>query len=243
MDLTPQLKDATEAIQYVPPLTDAIANLLQTPTGWAAIAAFFFWLIVNKDFSHIFDILERKEKRKFEHLDLYVTKPELADSESVKVLSDLRDAHFFNIATGIYAEKKLRSALINLHNCTSHHISWGQIRRAFPYLEVSEDKTIVIRRQTNFEKIGYWYNQSIGYISLLLAASLLSLFFIATPKSLGSFAWCIGGGLIMIIFAMFVFAQNWPVLAAKKIQKELCRESMLGKENAHSSIMRADSTI
>lgn len=221
MDLAPQLKDATEAIQHVPPLADAITNLLQTPTGWIAIAAFFFWLIVNKDFSHLFDILERKERRRSEHLDIYVAKPELADSESIKTLSDLRDAHYFKIATGIYAEKKLRYALINLHNRTSHHISWEKIRRAFSYIEINNDGTIVIRNLTRFESIGYWYNEIVGYASLLFAAGFLSLFFMITPKTLSTFAWGIGSSLTAVLFAMFVFAQNWPILAAKSIQKEL----------------------
>jgi hypothetical protein len=232
VDLAPQIKDATAVIQHVTPLADAIANLFQTPTGWVAIPAFFFWLIVNKDFSHLFDILERKEKKRAEQLDLYVAKPELADSESLKVLSDLRDAHYFKIATGIYAEKKVRRALINLHNHTSHHINWRQIQRAFPYIEVKEDESIIIRRMTSFEAIGYWYNQIVGYFSLLFAAAIFTLFLFVTPRTFGNVSLGVIGGLIMIFFALFVFAQNWPLLAARKIQHELMTRAASVENNA-----------
>lgn len=221
MELTAQLKDATEAAQQVVPLADAVTNLLQTPVGLIAAVLFFLWLLVNKDFSHLFDLFERKEKKRSEQLDQYVSKPELADPDSVRVLSDLRDAHYFKIATGIYAEKKLRKALITLHNRASHHISWQQIRRAFQYIEISGDEALVIRQFTLFELIGYGYNQLVGYTCLLFAAGLFGLFLIANPKTLSSFAWCVGGGLSSILFAMFVLSQNWPIHAAKKIRKEL----------------------
>lgn len=221
MELTAQLKDATEATQQVIPLADALANLLQTPAGLIAIAMFFFWLLVNKDFSHLLELFERKEKKRSEQLDLYVSKPELADADSITVLSDLRDAHYFKVATGIYAEKKLRSALITLHNQTSHHISWQQIKRAFQYIEIGENNTLEIRELTTIEVLGYWYNQLVGYASALFAACIFGLFVITSPKTLASFAWGIGGGLGVIFFAMFVLSQNWPIHAAKQIRKEL----------------------
>lgn len=223
MALAPQIKDATEAIQQVPPLVDALANLLQTPSGWVVLAAFFLWLLVNKDFSHLFDFMERKERRRFEHLDLYVTKPELADEESVKVLRDLRDAHYFKIATGIYAEKNLRSALIALHNRTSHLVGWSSIRRAFPYIQANNRREVKIRELTGFEKFGYWYNQFVGYTSLFAAAGILSLFVISSSKTFTSLAWGVGGTLAVVFFAMFVFSQNWPEYAARRIQKELAK--------------------
>lgn len=223
MNLVPDVKDATEAIQQVPPLVEAIVSLLQTPAGWFVLAVLFFWLLVNKDFSHIFDMFERKERRQFEYLDLYIAKSELADEESVKVLRDLRDAHYFKVATGIYAEKKLRRALINLHDRTSHFISWTQIRRAFRYIETSEDGIVEIRKLRKFEAIGYWYNELIAYVCLLLAAGLLNLFLFSDGRNSTSVAWGIISPLAAVFFAMFVFAQNWPILAARRIQKELMK--------------------
>lgn len=112
------------ATQQVIPLADALANLLQTPAGLIAVVVFFLWLLVNKDFSHLFELFERKEKRRSEQLDLYVSKPELADANSIKVLSDLRDAHYFKVATGIL----LRQALEKDDGVFAQSLSWRVCR-------------------------------------------------------------------------------------------------------------------
>jgi len=223
MELTSQIKDATEAIHQLPPLVDGLVTLLKTPAGWFVLTAFFIWLLINKDFSRIFDFKDRRERQRFEHLDLYVNKPELADEDSVKALRDLRDAHYFKIATGIYAEKSLRKALIKLHDQTSHNVSWSSIRRAYQYIQADGNQNVTVRELTIFEKFGYWYNQIVGYVSLLAAASILSLFVLSSNKSIASFAWGVGGALATVFFAMFVFAQNWPEHAAKRIQREMTK--------------------
>ncbi len=232
MDIALQFKDETETFQQVTSLTNTIISALQSPEGWIIVPIFFFWLIVNKDFSHVFDILERKEKRRAEQLEFYVTKPEIADSETISVLNDLRDTHYFKVATGIYAEKKLRHALINLHNSTSHNVSWRQIRRAFRYIEMNKDGSIAIRRMTIFEIIGYWYNQIVGYIIFLFAAVILALYVFLMPRTFSNVASGILGSLVIILFAMFVFAQNWPILAARKIQNELASKTTPIDDNA-----------
>lgn len=225
MDIAPQVKDATEAIQHLPPLLNAISSLFQRPVGWALLAALFVWLLLNKDFSKFFDFFERKEKRRSEHLDLYVSKSELADEESIRVLRDLRDAEYFKIATGIYAEKRLRRALIGLHERTSHHTTWGHIRRAIQFLEADKQGNVSVRDFTRFETIGYWYNQIIGYASLLLAAGIISLLLLSYIKGPSAVAISIGGSFAIILFAMFAFAQNWPVQAAKRIKAEISEEN------------------
>lgn len=225
MDFAPKVKDATEAIQQFPPLVDAILNILSTPAGWVVLAALFLWLLVNKNFVHLFDIFERKERRRFEYLDLYIAKPELADAEALKVLRDFRDAHYFKVATRIDAKGKFRSALIVLHERTSHIVSWGLIRRAIPYIEVDQDGKVSIRERTTFETIGYRYNQLVGYVSLLAAAGIFSLFIFTNGKTLAALVWGVGGSFGVVFFAIFVFAQNWPVHAATCIKMELSRSS------------------
>lgn len=231
MEFAPQVRDATEAIQQVPPLVGAILNLLQTPAGWAVLAALFFWFLVNKDFSHVFGFLERRERRRFEYLDLYIAKHEVADEGAVKVLRDLRDAHYFKIGTGIYAEKKLRIALIGLHERISYIVSWRQIRRAVPYIEADQNGNISIRKLSRVEIVGYWYNQLVGYASLLVAAGTFSFLIFLKGMTLSALMWCIGGGLAALFFAIFVFAQNLPANSAKRIHKELKQSNLSEEQN------------
>lgn len=221
MPLTPKIQDTNDALEHLPQLANTISNCLQTPAGWIALTVFIFWMLITKDFSHIFNIVGRKEKEKIEHLDLYVTKPELADSESIRVLRDLRDAHYFKVATGIYAEKKLRNALINLHEQTSYLINWRQIRRAWLYFEVDKDERIAVREPTFFEFFEYWCNQISGYVLFLAAAGMFSLFVLIEERTLSTVLSYFGGLIVFILLAMFAFAQNWSFNAAKSIRSEI----------------------
>ncbi|GAB2180865.1 hypothetical protein DLREEDagrD3_10880 [Denitratisoma sp. agr-D3] len=219
MELAPQVEDLAKAIQSLPSLLDAVSTL--PLSGWIVLVAFFLWLLANKNIPRVFDVLERKEKRRLEQFDAYVSSPNSGDANTIKVIQDLRDAHYFKIATGIYAESRVRNAFIKLHEATSHLITWRHICRAHPYLKVAADETVTVRELDFSEKLSYWYNQLSAYFFLLLSATLISLVILSGSKTLTSFSYGFGGGIVSALFAMFIFSQNWPVHAAKKIAKEL----------------------
>lgn len=219
MELAPQVEDLAKAIQSLPSLLDAVSTL--PLSGWIVLVAFFLWLLANKNIPRVFDVLERKEKRRLEQFDAYVSSPNAGDSNTTKVIRDLRDAHYFKIATGIYAESRVRNAFIKLHEATSHLITWRHICRAHPYLKVAEDETVTVRELDYSEKLSYWYNQLSAYFFLLLSATLISLVILSESKTLTSVSFGFGGGVLSALFAMFIFSQNLPVHAAKKIAKEL----------------------
>ncbi len=230
MDLTPQVKDATDAIHSFPALADAVLDLLRTPAGWFASAAVLVWFLVNKKLYRVFDVAENRERRRLDHLDSYVTKPEAADAESMAVLRDLRDAHYFKIGTGIYAERRLRASLIWLHLKTSHLINWCQIRKALSFIEPNSDGTASIRDLRFTEKVGFYYNETVAYLSLLPAAGTFVLFLSSNLRTLSAFGWGFGVSLGAFIFAMFVFAQNIPERASRRIKKELAAVTASEKE-------------
>jgi hypothetical protein len=221
MDFLSQIKEATEALQKLPTLLDAAWGVFQTPSGWFVLLPLIFWFFVNKDLSHLFDLFERRGRRRLECLDTYVSKPDVADSESIQALCDIRDAHYFKIGTGIYAERKLRLVLIALHGNTSHFVSWRHIQRAFEYIEIDDKNNISIRKMTKFENVGYWYNQVVGYTFMLVAAVVFSFSIFLSLKTPSSLLWGMAGALLALILAVFVLAQNWSAHAAKLINKEL----------------------
>lgn len=221
MTLAPQLKDVTDAVNQIPTLANAIADLSVTPVGIVGLIVVLLWILVNKDFSHILGMLERKEKRRLEYLDAYVGKPELGDLEAVEVLKDLRDAHYFKLATGIYAEKKSRSALVKLYSRTSHRISWREIGKAFTYIEFDTFENSTIRIPTAIDNIGYWYNQFVGFVCLLAASGFLLFIQFSSSKTIGTLALGFIGVFFLVFVAVFSFIQNEPLHSAKRIQKEI----------------------
>lgn len=219
MELAPQVEDLAKTIQSLPSLLGAVSSL--PLSGWVVLVAFFLWLLANKNLPQVFDLFDRKEKRLLERLETYVSSPEAGEPKTMKAVRDIRDAHYFKVATGIYAEARVRNAYIELHGRTSHLITWRHICRAHPYLEVAADETITVRVMDFAESLSYWYNQIVAYGSLLVSAALVSLVILSGSKTLSSFSVGFGGAILSALFAAFVFSQNWPVHAAKKIAREL----------------------
>jgi hypothetical protein len=223
VELTPLVKDSTEAIQALPNFAEAITSLVKTPGGIVLALLLFLWLVVNSDYSRMLEMLEYKKRRRLEQINEYVASPDLADPETITAVKDLRDTHYFKVATGIYAEGVTRSGLIKAHQILSHSVTWTHIRRAHPYIYVAADQSITIRELTIFEKFGYWYNQFVAYACMGFAALWGAMVIITGNKSASSFLLGFGGAGLVVLFAMFVFYQNWPVHAKDRIAKELRR--------------------
>jgi hypothetical protein len=228
MDLASQIKNTTEAIQNLPYLLSAVYALVTTTGGVVLLTLFclcFLLILANRGFfSRAFDILERKERRRLEQINEYVSSHDAADPETIKVVRDLRDAHYFNIATGIYAENRTRSAFIKLHQASSHCIAWKHINRARLYIDIAADETITIRDLTRSEKLGYWYNQIVAYGSLFFSVLLfITTFVLSDTKTMTSFWGSFGISIFLVMLAVFVFFQNMPIYAKDLISKELER--------------------
>lgn len=166
---------------------------------------------------------------------MYMSNQEAANEDVLKVIKDLRDAQYFKVATGIYAEKSLRESLIYLHEKTSHSITWTNIKRSLPYLSATSDTKIEVRKQKCTEKIGYWYNIGVGSLFFCFAIVIFLAFFLVSPGSVGII---VGGATLSLLcafFAFFVFSQNWPVTSAKKIKEELHKVGQ-GNPNPNSEV-------
>lgn len=232
MELTPKVKDAADAINSLPSLVNDVMGLLQTPTGWAVLTALFVWFVFNKRLYRVFDIAEIRQRRRLEYLDSYVSKPTLADASSIDVMRDLRDAHYFKIGTGIYAESRLRSCLIQLRAKTSHDISWKQIGKALPFIKAKPDGSVSVRDLSAIEKLGFWYNELVAYLFLLSAAGILALLFLSDVRTVGAVALGAASTLAMFAFAMFLFSQGAPARIAKRIQTQLAADPAPDQPNA-----------
>lgn len=220
-DKTTAVNDAIEAVNSIPKFIDAITELLNTPYGWIALAAVLVWIFLNKNLISIFLEPNKKEIHKIERLDSYVENPEAADKLTLQAIKDLRDAHYFKIATGIYAEKNLREALIKLHNKHSPTINWTHIKRALPYIETNKGTETSVRKTTISETIGYYYNLSTGILFLFLSIAALVAFISTGKLNLISVLTGAGSALFSFAFALFVFSQNFPEKSAKLIRNTI----------------------
>jgi hypothetical protein len=224
MSLAEKTKDITEAVTQWSKLADEVFNLLQTPVGWILITMFIFWLLITKDFSHLFYILERKDKKLLDRLDLYISKPEWADKETFKALADIRDTHYFKMATGIYASKNIRNALIELNNYQLENISWHKICQANKYIKINKKNQIFIRSLTRGEKIEYVFHIFLG-AAILALALLVCILAVFKGNTLGLKAFVSIYVVALVFGAAGVLKQNWSANAAKQIRKELAKNT------------------
>ncbi|GAA5784874.1 hypothetical protein [Chitiniphilus shinanonensis] len=217
-----QVKDATEAVQQLPRLVEAIVAVSQSPLVMLIVAFIFaLWVFAKKDFSYIFGFIERKRSKRLGHLNDYVERPELADSEAMQVLRDLRDAHYFKVATGIYAEKGFRKSLIKLHQDTSHLIGWPTIRSALAFIEIGSDGEAKVREPFLRENIERWYNNFTSGFFFVVGVFWLIFYWWVEKRTMEGVA--IGfAAFVLFVGGAFIFRfQNFPYLASRKIKKEL----------------------
>jgi len=230
-DITKGIEGATSVLKSIPDFIKAFTEVMQTPYGWIFLAIILIWFVLNKDLTNLINLFESKEKKRLDKLETYVSNSETADSEALEVIKDLRDAYYFKVATNIYAEKSLRDSLISLHKKTSHTISWVNIKRAMPYIEVSSNSLISIRKEKLSEKIGYYYNLFTGWLFLGFSVALFLVFMFAENKDINQIALWLFSTSFCAIFAIFVFSQNFSIASANKIKKELTLRQSSEDEN------------
>ncbi|PSU27151.1 hypothetical protein [Photobacterium lutimaris] len=215
------IEQVTEVVKSIPEFVDAIGNIIQTPSGFIITTIVLLWLVLNRDFSKIFNLIERKETKRLEKLELYLSQESTADSSCLAVIKKQRNTYYFKVATRIYAEKTLRNSLISLHDRTSHNINWTTIRRAQPYLDLNSNNEVFVRDKTWNEKLGFYYNIFIaGMFSLIAVGCILLLVFSPVANFLNVVK-LIGSAIALGVFALFILAQNFPVYAARKIAEEI----------------------
>ena len=223
MGLSDKVQDTTEALKNVEPLVAMVMSILKTPTGWVLVVGWIVWLILNKNLLHLFDFFERGEKKKLTGIDEYVSKPDIADSDILKVVLESRNAYYFKVATGINTEKRLRDALIKLHASSSSEMTWTRIRRAHPYIKLGSGDNITIEI-SRFDKLTYGYNIVVGCCSMFFSAGIF-IYSLYSMKMADGGALGIAGAFLLYLFSLFVLTQNWPMSAAKKIKIELMQLS------------------
>lgn len=225
MEIAPQVKYMTEAVQSLPLLFDAISVIPGGALIPILVCFYFLVSMVNKGFFlQMFNIFEHKERKRLEQINQYLSSDCAADPETIKAVRDLRDAHYFSVATGIYAENITRKAFIKLHQMSSHRIAWKHIDRARMYIEIAPDETITVRDLNRWDKISYCLNLCVASVCILFAFYFLMAFpGSSDAKTLAIFGFAIVVCLLFLCIGLYAFFQNLPFFARKRIAEELER--------------------
>ncbi len=216
------IDDASKAVSLLGKLAEFIQQypVLSGVLAVVVLVVLIVWVCLNFDVSRVFYPMEHKEKRKGETLDGYLASELAGCDETKRTISDLREAHYFKIATGIYAENLRRKAYVQLYESMPHLISWRLIRRALPYLDITPSGCAFVRQPSWDERLSYRYNQCIGFSFLIIAAVIM---YFGILSGVAGFIGYIGFVFGSACVATIAFMQNWPMLAAKRIEEEQTR--------------------
>lgn len=133
------------------------------------------------------------------------------------VVEDVRNAIIFEYATKIYAERRWRKGLVELHDNTG--VSWSTVKRAHRFMDIRLDGTIFIKEFTAFDKFDKLFN-NLMIVFFLLAVFVLIIGFIYNPNILS-----ILQVLVFCIFscgiATFSAFQKIPIYAAVLLKNKL----------------------
>ncbi|MFA0402430.1 hypothetical protein [Vibrio sp. 10N.222.52.C12] len=213
---------ATEVLKSIPDFIKAITDILQTPSGLVVVVFLLLWFVVNRDLTHLYSLFEYKEDKRLLRLEKYISEPDKASPNTLKVAKEQRDTYYFKVSTnGIYAEKELRDSLIKLHETTSASISWTTIRRAISYIELDANREVFVREVRLFDIVSLYYNRFVAFVfGLLSVGSLILLILSSAPTFMATIkmvllATVFGCGVLIVLF------QNLPHSSAKKIKSEI----------------------
>ncbi len=217
------LEPATELLKSIPEFLEALSTVLQTPWGWLVLLIVVSFIFINRNFSFVIDIYNKRRSMRIDNYNSYLKK-ENYDSENMEmVMRDAIDTHFFKVATGIYAEDSFRISLIKLHELISYKFSWKKIKCALPYIEADADHNVTIRRLKFGERAGVYYNVFVGLLLLTLATAIFINFIISEQKTFSDILVAITATLGFTFSSMFIFSLNLSSSEAERIREELSK--------------------
>jgi hypothetical protein len=123
--------------------TKIISEAMNPLFALMLIGAFFILLELVRNAPEWIDRLLQPKQKKLEELKNALGQDFSLSESSKEVIGDLVEAELFNRAVGIYAERELREALINLHKDTSPKIDWKMIKRSRGFIKLENGEAVI----------------------------------------------------------------------------------------------------
>lgn len=194
-----------------------VQNILELlGKGWSAVAVAL--LVVFLSSKEVFRLwvyyLDRKDK--YHDFAKNLLDQNMLTQEANRFLRESLEKEAFFKYYRIHAEALMRSSLISFHKRNQRELKWVDIRRAYPYVSLSQEGL-----EVNLK----WYNKGERFFIFILSVCgflfsafvFVSAFFVI--KNSIQFFVLIGWAIFYFFTSMVVCSMGWPYDSAKKIQK------------------------
>lgn len=224
-ELQSSIQEANNAVKDIPSLLETIILTLQGNYGFfifalaLCVVIWYFCCIANP--SGYLTYFETRRRSRTERLEKYLSSQHSTETNSTAAIQEIYDSECFEHATGIYAERERRAALIQLHDKIAPSASWRTIMGAREYIDFDQNNCAFVKNATVWTQIHYWINMIIGSIIFFIGEfSMVGLPFTSGNLNLNIFA----GFIILVVcigFSMFFFKQGVPYLSANRLREAL----------------------
>ncbi|WP_053911776.1 hypothetical protein [Pseudoalteromonas sp. SW0106-04] len=195
-------------------MIDKVLSYLSTGQYWLASTILVLSIIVNLE--KISSILETHKTKRLLFLKEAVADDALPDNLKSHLHDEVSMEYFYRIH-GVRMDKFKRDLVLDAYNHSRGEITFGQFVKANGHLKVENGKLKV--RLNSFDKFFFWYNAIAGSFLMFSGALLLALIYGVT-EILELFTGMIAGTMF-VMSGIFVISQVFPILSAKKIEKNL----------------------
>lgn len=218
-------QDAKDALTELPVLADALFRLFEGKYGLlcAIIMVFLisWYLLFKVSPSGLLVYHQTRRRSRFEALEKYLSNSQANDQSCSQAIRDIYEAECFEQATGIYAERTKRVALISLYGKVNDVASWRTIRTAQDFLEFNQGGSATIRPLNRHDRYMRLSHNICGKGTIFFG-SLVFIFTLCLPgnRFLRFFE---GFGIYIVLLAVgaFFLRETMPYECAEKIRTRL----------------------
>lgn len=224
------IKSITDLVTSIPDLQEAFKHVAADPVNLIIVIIFLLFLGLNfiSKNNFIFTYWERREEKKLEKINKYLSNDSNIDEMCAEIVREQRDTIIFKSVTGIYVEKVFRCALIDLYKKMPYDVTWRMIRKSLSRFILIDDKfnnkVVSVKPVTNMEKLTIGYNYTMAFLLLVIALMYISITIVSTALTFihvlifFGIVFLSGFGVVMIL------SQNLPYIFSKRIHEELQKE-------------------
>lgn len=190
--------------------------------GNILVAAVVVAVALVFNYKKIADFLDERKKTRISRLSDALKCEQINGVTKLHLEAELAKEHF-KITTGINLEAEFREALIQAHKNAKGELSFLHFKRALPHLRLENSKISV--KISWFERLGYFFNLIFGYLMAFFGLILLILPGQTKGINLVQALSIVGLGVFLIVVALFMLYQTFPVVSARLISGKLQKKS------------------
>lgn len=218
-------QDAKDVLTELPALVDAFVRIFQGKYGllFTVLAALLiaWYFLFKASPSGLLAYHQTRRRSRFEALEKYLSNADARDHSCVQTINEIYDAECFEQATGIYAERTKRSALVSLYGQVNQVASWRTIKAAQDFLEFNDPGIATIRPLTRWDRLCRRTNKICAIVTISIGFLAIPIFCLSPGNRLVGLLEGMGVYFLFLFFGFLFLRETVQYECAERIRNRL----------------------